>query len=325
MLRSLLVEWFDDVESAGIETHDTSSGLSGALVWRVTFGGKTFCFKRWPREHPTVDQLSEVHGLLRHVEQTGFQHVPAPVVTRGGESFLRRGDHFWELTPWLPGKPYHRNRPSLEKRLAAMRCLARFHLAASSYEVPTVGAAPGLLTRREILSSLRGGGLSRLRRAIRAKPASELLSIAEEMCAEVGRAMPTVLGELEQVADVPLPLQWCLRDVKCDHLLFTGAQVTGVIDFGAAAVDSVAGDVARLVASLVGDDRQQWLTAIEAYHACRPLSPAERRAIDSFDRGRTLAATANWLRWLFVEERSFADVETVKMQLVNLCDRLRAL
>ena len=325
MLRSLLAEWFVGVEDAQIELHGTSTGLSGALVWRVSIGGKTFCLKRWPREHPAPDELASVHGLLQHLARSGFQIVPAPVVTHGRQSFLHSDDHLWELTPWLPGKPYDRNQPSLEKRIMAMRCLAQFHLTANSHQIPTVGAAPGLQKRREILLGLHGGDLERLRQAVGAKPASELRAVAEEMLFQIGRALPTVLGELEQAADVPLTLQWCLRDVKCDHVLFAGEQVSGLIDFGAAAVDSVAGDVARLVGSLVGDAREDWPPALEAYHACRPLSPDERRAIDCFDRGGTLAAAANWLRWLFVEERSISQAEAVQAQLVQLRGRLQAL
>ncbi len=324
MLRSMLAEWCIDAADTQIEPRGASTGLSGALVWRVSPRGKTLCLKRWPREHPTPDELASVHGLLQHVAQSGFQFVPTPVVTRSGQSLVRRDGHLWELTPWLPGEPYDRNQPSLEKRLTAMRCLAQFHRTASLYESPVVAVAPGLLTRREILRGLRGD-LVQLRLAVGAKPASELRTVAEEMLVQIERALPTVLGELELVVDVPLPLQWCLRDVKCDHVLFTGEQVSGLIDFGAAAVDSVAGDVARLVGSLVGDDRQEWPPAIEAYHDCRPLSPDERRAVDCFDRGGTLAAASNWLRWLFVEERSFSHADVVQAQLVHLCNRLRAL
>ena len=325
MLRSLLAEWFVGVEDSQIEPHEASTGLSGALVWRVSLGGKTFCLKRWPREYPAPDELASVHGLLQHVAQLGFQIVPAPVITHSRQSFLHSDDHLWELTPWLPGKPYDRNQPSLERRIMAMRYLAQFHLTANSHQAPTVGAAPGLQKRREILRGLHGGGLERLRQAIGAKRASELRIVAKEMLAAIERSLPTVLGELEQAADVPLPLQWCLRDVKCDHVLFAGERVSGLIDFGAAAVDSVAGDVARLVGSLVGDARNDWPPALEAYHACRPLSPDERRAIDYFDRGGTLAAAANWLRWLFVEERPISHAEALQSQLVQLRSRLRAL
>lgn len=325
MLRALLTEWYVDVEDAQIEPHGDSAGLSGALVWRVSLGEKVLCLKRWPREHPTSNELASVHGLLQHIAQSGFQIVPAPVVTHNGRSFFHCDNYLWELTPWLPGEPYDQSQPSLEKRLTAMRCLAQFHLTANSHEVPKLGAAPGLQKRREILRGLRSGGLELLRQAVGAKPASELRTVAEGMLEQLERTLPTVLGELEQAADVPMPLQWCLRDVKCDHVLFTGEHVSGLIDFGAAAVDSVSGDVARLVGSLVGDDRKEWSLAIGAYHACRPLSPDELRAIDHFDRGGTLAAAANWLRWLFVEERSFAHAEAVQAQLVQLCGRLRAL
>jgi Ser/Thr protein kinase RdoA (MazF antagonist) len=206
MLRPLLAEWFADIDGIQIKPHDASTGLSDALVWRVSLGGKTFCLKRWPREHPTPDELTSVHGLLQHVARSGFQFVPTPVVTRRGQSFLRRDDHLWELTPWLPGKPYDRNQPSLEKRLTAMRCLAQFHRTASLYETPTVVVAPGLLTRREILRGLRGD-LVQLRIAVGAKPASELRAVAEEMFVQIERALPTVLGELEQVADVVINLE----------------------------------------------------------------------------------------------------------------------
>ncbi len=251
-LLSLLAEWCVDVDiavaDARIELHSTSTGLSGALVWRVSLSGKMFCLKRWPREYPAPDELASVHGLLQHVAQSGFQIVPAPVITQSRQSFLHSDDHLWELTPWLPGKPYDRNQPSLERRIMAMRCLAQFHLMANSHQAPTVGAAPGLQKRREILRGLHGGDLERFRQAVGAKPASELRTVAKKM-----------------------------------------------------------------------------LAAIEAYDACRPLSPDERRAIDCFDRGGTLAAAANWLRWLFVEERSISQAEAVQAQLVQLYGRLQAL
>jgi Ser/Thr protein kinase RdoA (MazF antagonist) len=325
MVRSLLTAWFDDDVDAKIEHHGESIGLSGAAVWRVSQGGKTFCLKRWPTEHPAPDELASIHGLLKHVAQAGLAIVPVPVATCDGHSFLHRDGHLWELAPWLPGEPYDRTQPSSEKRLAAMRCLAQFHLVANSHEVTKVGVAPGLQKRREILCALRGGRLEQLRLAVGAKPASELRTLAEEMLVEVERTVAAVLAEVEQAAEVPLPLQWCLRDVKCDHVLFTGERVTGLIDFGAAAIDSVAGDVARLARSLAGDDQRLWLSALDDYQASRSLTTDERRAIDCYDRGGTLAAAANWLRWLFVDERSFSRLEIVQTQLLWLRDQLRAI
>jgi Ser/Thr protein kinase RdoA (MazF antagonist) len=325
MLRSLLTAWFDDEVNADVDRYDRSTGISGATVWRVSQGGKTFCLKRWPTEHPAPDELAAIHGLLKHVAQAGLAIVPVPVATCDGHSYLHSDGHLWELAPWLPGEPYNRNQPSSEKRLTAMHCLAQFHLAANSYEVSKVGAPPGLQKRREILRGLCGGRLEQLRLTVGAKPASELRTLAEGMLVEVERTVGAVVTEVEQAADVPLPLQWCLRDVKSDHVLFTGERVTGLIDFGAAAIDSVAGDLARLARSLAGDDQQIWLSALDDYEASKALTTAERRAIDCYDRGGTLAAAANWLRWLFVEERSFSRHEIVQTQLRWLRDQLRAL
>jgi Ser/Thr protein kinase RdoA (MazF antagonist) len=324
VLRSLLTEWRKEGVEAQIDRHNRSTGLSGALVWRIEIGGNAFCLKRWPREYPTRGQLAAVHGLLQHVAKIGLKIVPVPVKTRDGHNLLSRNDYLWELTPWLPGEPYDPERPSATKRLAAVRVLAEFHRAAHSYETPTVAAAAGLLKRREILRELSGGGLAQLRRAVSNSAASEQRSIAEQMLVLMKQNLQSVLAELERVAETPLPLQWCLRDVKCDHLLFTDNQVTGLIDFGAAAIDSVAGDVARLVGSMAGGDRQRWQSAIEAYHASRPLSTDERRAVDCFDRGGAIAAAANWLRWLFVEQRPISRLEAVQTQLAWLRDRLQA-
>ena len=234
-----LAAWLDDASEAQIQAHESSTGLSGARIWRVTIGERQLCLKRWPRPHPTRDELIARHGLLRHVFNAGFQHVPLPLLTQDGQSFQTLDDHLWELAPWLLGQPYDRERPQRTPRHAALRALAEFHGAASAYGTAKVGPAPGLQTRRRIMRQLVTGDLEALRHAVAANPDIQCHSVAVEMLAEIERALPTVEQGVERMVKVPLPLQWCLRDVKCEHVLFTGDQVSGLIDFGAAAVDSV--------------------------------------------------------------------------------------
>ena len=50
-------------------------------------------------------------------------------------------------------------------------------------------------------------------------------------------------------------LQPCLRDARPEHFLFDGDQLSGLVDFGAMAVDSVVGDLARLIGEWLDDDR----------------------------------------------------------------------
>ena len=324
-LYSLLSAWWDNVAAVSIQPHVASSGLSGALIWRVTHANHTYCLRRWPREHPTPEQLSDVHGLLHHLQRQAIDWAPVPLVDRQGQSIHLRDGHLWELTPWLPGEPALCDQPTPARRHAALRCLAQFHQAAHSYAEATAGPAPGLLARRELLCELRDGGMARLRKAVLAKPASGWDPIATEMVTPMERSLPEVLRRLESFADAALPLQWCLRDVKCDHVLFEGDRVSGLIDFGAADIDSVAVDIARLLGSILGDKREEWPPAIDAYHAVRPLSNDERRAIELFDTGGTLAASSNWLRWLFVEGRQFPATLAVRDQLEGLHARLRTL
>jgi hypothetical protein len=49
------------------------------------------------------------------------------------------------------------------------------------------------------------------------------------------------------------------------------------------------------------------------------------RAIAAFDMGGLVASAANWLRWLFIEHREFADVATTRTRLTNLAERLKSL
>ena len=64
--------------------------------------------------------------------------------------------------------------------------------------------------------------------------------------------------------------------------------MSGLIDFGGMRADTVAGDIARLLGSLVADDADGWQTGLAAYDRRRPLSPDERRLVTAFDHSGVL-------------------------------------
>jgi len=304
-------------------------GFSGAIVWRISMPNQDLCLRRWPQVHPTIDGLSSIHGLLQHIAQAGYRLAPVPLPTLAGQSFFLNEDHLWELAPWMPGEASFHKQPSYEKLASAMMTLADFHRAAENYSSAGNGArvapSPGLVSRLEILRSLQRGELEQLWKETRSAETSDLRELAFELLEGIGRPLDDVTNQLEAIATVPLPLQWCLRDVRHDHLLFTGEQVTGLIDFGAVAVDSVACDLARLIGSMVNDRADDWQKALEAYDQRRQLSIDERRAIAGFDAGGTICSATNWVRWLFVEGRSFPQIHALHDQLVWLRDRLASL
>lgn len=306
-----------------------TGGFSGAVIWKVSVAGNQLCLRRWPQVHPSLNGLLAIHGLLEHVATAGYDLVPVPLSTRYGESYFLNEDHLWELTPWMPGEPLLSQAPSDEKLTAAMVTLARFHQAAQDYQYqdqqPKLARSPGLQDRFTMLQDLRTGGLPQLWQATRATEASDLRELAFELLEGIGRSLDLVANSLAQLVETPLPLQWCLRDVRHDHLLFAGDEVSGLLDFGAVAVDSVAGDVARLLGSLVNEDHQCWQKGIAAYTQQRQLSPAEQNAIVAFDQGGLLCSATNWVRWLFVEGKSFPQIHALHDQLVWLRNRLQAL
>jgi hypothetical protein len=98
-----------------------------------------------------------------------------------------------------------------------------------------------------------------------------------------------------------------------------------MLDFGAMDVDSVAGDVARLVGSMAGDDVSLRQVGLEAYACVRPLSPEELALVATYDRSGVLLSGVNWIRWLVVERRPFPDRAAVDARLIELTGRLRSL
>jgi Ser/Thr protein kinase RdoA (MazF antagonist) len=134
-------------------------------------------------------------------------------------------------------------------------------------------------------------------------------------------AIPVVKPMLWDWLDRVVPLQPCIGDVWHDHILFDGERVTGVIDYGAAKVDHVAADLARLLGSLVPDMPDRMQQALCVYSAIRPLPNPE--LVTVLDAAGVVGAVVNWLRLL---NRDFtADRLAVARRLEMLVRRLSLL
>ncbi|MCG8440604.1 MAG: phosphotransferase, partial [Caulobacterales bacterium] len=275
LLESILGRWIDPTIDTQIAAHVASTGLSGAQVWRVRHGKSEYCLKCWPLDQCSAAQLVQRHDLLRYVHDAGFRLVPRPAINRHGKTVEYVDGCLWDLTTWLPGSPY--DPQNLDEGIIrqAMGCLAEFHNAASGFSEPAVAPSPGLQTRLRIARELSTGGGAALRAAVdqhRRHPWHDLL---KELLAETECVVPSVVAQLERAARRPLPTQWCLRDVKYDHVLFEDGEVSGLIDYGAATVDAVSSDVARLIGSILGRSDDRWEAAVHEYQSHRPLSAAE--------------------------------------------------
>jgi Ser/Thr protein kinase RdoA (MazF antagonist) len=106
-------------------------------------------------------------------------------------------------------------------------------------------------------------------------------------------------------------------------------RVVGVVDFHAAAVDTPATDLARLVGSWRTEPgaglpcrAPRWHDAMEAYSAVRPLSPDERMLIPWLHATGVIFGLDNWFRWSLVEGRVFVRPARIVGRIDRLAEQL---
>jgi homoserine kinase type II len=308
-----------------------AGGWSGSRICKITTrDGGEYCLRRWPKEHPSAERLRFIHGVLGRVVAS-LDLIANPLKTPSRATFVEHGGHLWELTTWRPGKADFREMPSRERLRAAMRVLARFHEAAGRGEQGTEdkgqraelwGVAPAVLDRERQVEGLVSGGLDRIAAAVERGLNAELDGRAGRiLCLTRGR-----LADLRRLIKVAAKRQMVLgpaiRDIHHEHVLFTGDEVTGLIDFGAMRIDTPLTDVARLTGSLVDDDQEARRFAMDSYAELRPLTDSDRELIELLDQSGVALGGLNWLQWLYVERREMGPHKPIVRRLDEILGRL---
>ncbi len=329
----VLGHWLGFPHGAEVQPLGNAGGFSGARLWRVEAKGRSLALKCWP-EKSRAATLASAHGLQFVLARAGLPTTaPLPALT-SGQTFVFERERYWELAPWLPGQADYWTDPRPEKLAAAMRTLAQIHQVLAqavpgdqSWQRP-IGLSRALMDRSDRLHKVLSFELKRSRAFVHrhADPRERPLLMAA--LALIERLVPAEVEKSLRWRDEQINLQWCLRDVWHDHVLFTDDKVTGLLDFGAATYDAPAGDVARLLGSLVGDDPQGWRDGLDAYEAVRPLTPVEREAIPFFDTSGSVISAANWVGWLWPTQRAAKPVENrpaALARLQRLVERMRVM
>jgi Ser/Thr protein kinase RdoA (MazF antagonist) len=292
-------------------------GFSGAAIWRgcsSDYPGANLCLRAWP-VGMTAKHLAFIH---RTMTAARLPFVPRVWPAASGDTTVAHAGRLWELTDWLPGRADFRDQPTPTRLAAVVVALARLHDAWAP-TAPQLAPCPAVLRR---LAALRDW-----QDLIRSGWCPEFTDDEVRPWAErAWRLLPAVLARLPDRlaawAGRPVRVQPCLCDIWHDHVLFAGDAVTGLIDYGAVKVDHVAADLARLLGSLLGDDRARRAWALECYAAARPLEPFAAELVDLLDASGTALGTANWLRWLYHERRPYEDRAAVARRLEELVARL---
>ncbi|BBO32883.1 phosphotransferase [Lacipirellula parvula] len=336
-LVATLGAWLPAPHAALFAGLGEGSSFSGAGLWRVEHRDAIYVLRRWPAA-ATSQRLDEIIRLQRHLAAANLAVAAPLALADSPEKFVHThfgaNAEFWTLSPWLAGVADYWTYPRAARLKSALRTLADVHLAASSHAPPDANGgprtarSPALQKRADRLAALQAGDLAELKSYVTRGPASLTRELAFHALAHSERALPRLSHESHRWREESLPLQWVLRDVWHDHLLFTEDRVTGVLDFGAVAVDSPAGDVARLLGSLVGDDEAAWQLGLDAYASRRQLAPDELAAARFFDASGTLLSAMNWVHWLYRDSSSLGpnvDLPAAHRRLERLVSRLRSL
>jgi Ser/Thr protein kinase RdoA (MazF antagonist) len=294
---------------SGLESLGGAGGLSGARLWRFQSRDGDFVLRAWPPDGPGPEHLKRVHRWLFLTEDMGF--TPVPVRDLMGRSLQDFEGAQWEITPWLKGQADAANPPAPAHLRAAFVGLAAFHQKLACEE--TEGVSPGLGLRTEAVTQLVAGGLDRLEIAIQRRPGSpKSLSAAALRWLTLARTVaPRILDSLKKASALVVRIQPCLRDARPEHFLFEGDNLTGIVDFGAMGIDTVSGDLSRLVGEWLDGDSTTRSRAFEAYGGGRPLEPAELTLIGVFESSADLLIGERWVRWHYLENRRFDDPQAV--------------
>ena len=229
-------------------------------------------------ERLPADELPFYLNLMAHLARAGVE-CPAPMPDRTGTLFGMLNGKPASLVTRVDGDPMLA--PDIPHCAAVGAALARLHIASATYRAR--------LTNRR--------GPSWWRQAARA--------IRPFVDASQNELLAAELKFLTGYARIDMPRGAIHGDLFCDNVLFVGERVSGIIDFGFAATDFLAYDLAITVNDWCivkdGDDAgtlvPELLAAlVGAYDTVRPLTADERAQWPALLRA---AALRFWLSRLY--------------------------
>jgi homoserine kinase type II len=252
-----------------------ASGIENTNYFVTTAKGRYVLtlYERLPAE-----ELPFYLNLMAHLARAGVE-CPAPEADRSGALFSMLNGKPASLVTRLDGAPVLD--PSPRHCAAVGAALARLHLASGTYR-------PRLTNRR---------GPAWWRQAARA--------VRPFLDAGQNELLAAEIRFLTGFGKGALPKGAIHGDLFCDNVLFSDTQVSGIIDFGFAATDFLAYDLAIAVndwcivrsGEARGALRPELVSALAgAYQAVRPLTADERRQWAALLRA---AALRFWLSRLY--------------------------
>lgn len=311
-----------------------SSGFSGANLWKINASqSKPLCLKHYRSGDLTVNQLDGIHRVLIHAFNEGCDFVAKPLRLTDGFTTVVAGPNnsptagLWDLSNWVPGCPVTSfNNARIETAFAS---IARFHKAAAQVNL-AFGPSPNLSYRQSQLAKLvrpESPVLDQASNLLKTASIDSKLRGPSTMLIDSLQRVPqshiaSLRTRLDEFSTMELPLHPVVRDLRAEHLLFTGDQLTGLVDFDAMQMDSVAYDLSRLTSSMRLNESQLHL-ALSTYHSARPIQAAEAKLTQLLTAVAPMLSALSWVEWILIEQRTFPDSNSVNLRLAQVAEDLR--
>ena len=259
-IAPVLAAYPADCQPSRVEPLGSAGGFSGASFWRLTTPRGPLCLRRWPAGYPAVEQLQFIQAVLWHVDLEGFDRIPLPLEAASHAGYVRHDGHVLGTGPLAAGRG--RLSCRAERRPAAKRrswCWPSFIWRPPAFRWPTSGRpfAAACVPRQEHFSQLAiGGDPASWRTPFTPGDWPELADRAPAAGAIVLACRPTRVHQLIAAAarlQVRAPALHSRRLAR--PCAVHGRSGERDCRFRQHAPDNVATDVARLLGSLVADDR----------------------------------------------------------------------
>lgn len=320
-------------------------GLSGSAVFVCEVAGRKFAMKRWP-SGTAPRRIDEVHDVMTQARQS-LAIVPELVQSSLASTRVGYEGFQYELVTWLDGEAIAESPDESQlaisltsddaigtagpsrRILAAVEAggeaIARFHDSVRRLSGPMT-PAPSVLRRLGRIEQLRVELPQALKRADALSPV--LRGAAKWLDREAACRLDTAHRVLGQWVGRMVPTQMVLRDVHRQHILFRDFAVTGLVDFDAVGIDTVATDLARWVSDFAekpADLAVLMDSAVTGYQRFAPISACESELASAISEASAIILLANWVVWSTLDQQNFSGcIDLVDRRVVELLRRMSA-
>ena len=311
--RSVLTRY--DAALDGLRWQRVPGGFSGATVWRGDdeTGRACFALKRWPPGFATT-RLAAIHNWMSRAVSLPF--VPRLLPTADGNTVLSEHGTVWDATDWMLGAPFEA--PNQVEVEVACMAIAQLHAIwhNDSPPMPCRGVTNRLRVLRDWLAAPIAPVVSH-------SFAPNVNSLLRQLVESVNRLGPAAATALEVWENRPVAVKPCVRDLRGEHVLFTNARVTGIVDYGAMAEDCPAVDLARFLGDVAGNNESRFTAGLRAYRDSGGELDVPDDFVRQLDWGGALGSAIIWINRLSRERRAYPDVTSVENRLALLLLRLQ--